>query len=327
MSTSWSGDAVGAIRVRSDVVSDIASSHEPTTEIAWGLQLPVQSQSSAYVQPWEGAAGRDELAAVARAADQAGIGYVAVCDHVAIPAALTDAMGSVWFDTIATLGWLAGITHQARLLSHVFVAAYRQPAVTAKAFSTIDALSDGRAILGVGAGHVEDEFELLGVDFGERGALTSHAIDEIREIFRTGTVSGASVQPRALQPGGPPIWVGGSSPAAIRRAAVMGDGWLPQGIPEGGMRRAIAALAELRDAAGRDGDFAVGIHAGIFRPTGTGRSEHTISDHGAIVDRIRACIAVGGTQLQVRFESDSVDELVDAVGIFGGELWPQAVGS
>ena len=317
---------MGAIRVRSDVVSDLAPSHVPTTDIAWGIQLPVQSQSSVYVQPWEGAAGRDELAAVARAADQAGVGYVAVCDHVAVPAALTDAMGSVWFDTVATLGWLAGITHQARLLSHVFVAAYRHPAATAKAFSTIDALSDGRAILGVGAGHVEGEFDLLGIDFGARGALTSRAIDDIREIFRTGAVSGASVHPRAVQPGGPPIWVGGSSMAAVKRAALMGDGWLPQGIPEGGMRRTIASMAEMRHTAGRDGRFAIGIHAGILRPTGTGRSEHTLSDHGAIVDRLRACIAAGGTQLQVRFESDSVDELVDAIGIFGGELWPQAVG-
>jgi len=266
------------------------------------------------------------LAAVAVAADHAGVGYLAVCDHVAIPADLTKAMGSEWFDTVATLGWLAGITTRARLLSHVFVAAYRHPAVTAKAFSTLDVLSEGRTILGVGAGHVGDEFDLLGIEFTKRGTLTSTAIEEIREIFRTGTVKGAVVHPRPIQPAGPPIWVGGSSPAAVRRAALLGDGWLPQGIPESGMRRTIASLAEMRVDAGRTGDFAIGIHAGILRPTGEGRSEHTLSDHRSIVARLRSCIGVGATQLQVRFESDSVDELVDAIGIFGGELWPQAVG-
>ncbi|MCB1262735.1 MAG: LLM class flavin-dependent oxidoreductase, partial [Acidimicrobiales bacterium] len=88
--------------------------------------------------------------------------YVAVCDHVAIPRPLDETMGTEWWDTIATLGWLAGITEHVRLLSHVSVLPYRHPLITAKAFSTLDVLSGGRAVLGVGAGHVEAEFALLG---------------------------------------------------------------------------------------------------------------------------------------------------------------------
>ncbi len=133
--------------------------------LAYGIQLPIQAQSTAFVEPWELEAGRDELAAIARACDDAGFAYVAVCDHVAIPREKAAAMNTTWFDTVATLGWLAAVTTRTRLLSHVYVAAYRHPLATAKAFATIDALSGGRAILGVGTGHVEAEFALLGVPF------------------------------------------------------------------------------------------------------------------------------------------------------------------
>ena len=112
--------------------------------VEWGIQLPIQSQSTAFVQPWEASAGPAELAAVAVAADRAGAFYVAVCDHIAIPRPLDETMGDVWYDTIATLGWLAAQTERAQLLSHVYVVPYRSPLVTAKAFSTLDLLSGGR---------------------------------------------------------------------------------------------------------------------------------------------------------------------------------------
>ena len=109
-----------------------------------GMQLPIQSQSTNFVEPWEGSAGPAELADVARAADAAGFAYVAVCDHVAIPSEQISTMGETSWDTVATLAWLAGITERVRLLSHVYVPAYRHPLQVAKAFSTIDAISGGR---------------------------------------------------------------------------------------------------------------------------------------------------------------------------------------
>ena len=155
----------------------------PAGQVVWGLQLPIQSQSTRYVQPWEAAAGPDELALVAQAADDAGAFYVAVCDHVAVPRPADEAMSSTWYDTVATLGWLAGITERVRLLSHVYVPAYRHPLATAKAFSTLDVVSGGRIVMGVGAGHVKGEFELLGLPFEQRGALLDEAIDALRAAF------------------------------------------------------------------------------------------------------------------------------------------------
>ena len=92
-------------------------------------------------------------------------------------------MSTTWFNPVATLGWIAGQTKQARLMTNVYVAAYRHPLETAKAFATLDHLSGGRVILGVGAGHVEGEFEALGIPFAERGRLTNEAIDGILDAW------------------------------------------------------------------------------------------------------------------------------------------------
>jgi alkanesulfonate monooxygenase SsuD/methylene tetrahydromethanopterin reductase-like flavin-dependent oxidoreductase (luciferase family) len=139
-------------------------------EIVYGLQLPVQAQSTMFVADWERACGPDALIAMARAADRSGFFYVAACDHIAIPARLASAMGTTWYDPIATLSLLAGVTTRVRLMTHVWVAAYRHPLLAAKTLATLDHLSKGRLIIGVGAGHVPEEFAALGLDFSRRRA-------------------------------------------------------------------------------------------------------------------------------------------------------------
>ena len=148
--------------------------------VAWGFQLPVQSQSTIYAQPWEAGSGPAELVEITQAADRAGALYVAVCDHVAIPRPSDEAMSAVWYDTVATLSWLGAQTERVGLLSHVYVLGYRHPLVTAKAFNTLDHLTGGRAILGVGAGHLQSEFQLRGADFEGRGPALNEANEGVR---------------------------------------------------------------------------------------------------------------------------------------------------
>lgn len=268
------------------------------------MQLPIQAQSTIFVDEWEKNAGASELEAVARTCEAAGFAYVAVCDHVAIPRSRADAMGTTWYDTVATLGFLAGVTDRIGLLSHVYVAAYRHPLQTAKAFATLDALSGGRAILGVGAGHVEEEFEAFGLSFADRGTLTDRAIDEVRALLADEWGAGDLGQrPRPVQPGGPPIWVGGSSHAAMRRAALRGDGWLPQGPPKEGMQAAIARIREMRAAAGRTGPFTIGA----FGPPGPPEK---------IAEAIPYFEKLGVDQVQVRFPSISVADLIGQIQRF-----------
>lgn len=295
----------------------------------WGIQLPVQSLSTRYAAPWEADAGPRELASIARAADGAGATYVGVCDHVAIPDHLAADMGVVWYDTVATIGWLAAQTTRVHLLSHVYVVPYRSALVVANSFSTLDALSGGRVVLGVGAGHVEREFEMLGVDFGTRGARLDEQLGVIREVFDTGTFDGASIAPRPSRPGGPPIWVGGSSMPAMRRAARLGDGWLPQGPPEMGMRAAVEFLIEERATHRPDADP---LDIGTFtEPIHVGTPSFDVPDYaltGApdrIAERLRRYLASGVHQMQPRFLAAGADEVAEQLLRFGAEVWPLVV--
>jgi probable F420-dependent oxidoreductase len=288
-----------------------------------GIQLPVQSQSTYYVEPWEPTAGRDEMAAVASAADVAGFDYVAVCDHVAIPADRAEGMSTTWYDTVATLGFLAGVTERARLLSHVYVAAYRHPLATAKAFATLDELSGGRVVLGVGAGHLEAEFDLLGVPFADRGRLTDEAIDGIRAAWSDEYGwKGFGQRPRPRQAGGPPIWVGGSSPAALRRAAQRGDGWLPQGTLKADMPAAIARIKDLRGDDSRPFTFGA-----LARPMYVGEPAWEVgrATLAGSPERLQAELAdyeaMGVDQVQVRLRSRTVDELIDQLHAFAAQVW------
>mgnify|MGYP001047557063 FL=1 len=302
----------------------------PEDRLVVGMQLPIQSKSTAFVEPWEAHAGAEELGRIARAADGAGFFYVAVCDHIAIPEDKAAVMSTEWWDTIATLGWLAGITERTRLLSHIYVPAYRHPMQVAKAFSTLDAVSGGRVIMGVGAGHVEAEFEMLGLPFAERGRLLDESIDALRAAFAEDypTLPGPEwpladmgQHPRPVQDDGPPIWVGGSSPAAVRRAAVRGDGWLPQGPVDGD---AVSKLLALRDEAGRHDRFDVGALVGS---TYVGEADwdvgRTLSGPPEkIAHVLRKYAAFGVGQVQVRLRSRSADELVEQIERFGAEVIP-----
>src|SRR3954447_22104885 len=187
----------------------------PAGSVVFGIQLPVQAQSTSFVEPWELGAGPAEVAAVAQAADKAGFFYVGVCDHVAIPDELAPRMSAVWWDTIATLGWLAGLTTRTHLLSTVFNLTYRHPLVGAKSFGTLDLISGGRTIVGVRAGHVEKEFEALGVDFSSRGGLLDDALGMFDRARRGGAAEGMRGERGRVQQPRPPIWVGGAAPAAV----------------------------------------------------------------------------------------------------------------
>jgi probable F420-dependent oxidoreductase len=310
----------------------------PPGDLVYGMQLPVQSQSRLYAEGWEADAGADDLAAVARAADAAGFFYLAVCDHVAIPRHRAQAMGTTWYDTMTTLGFLAGVTERVRLLSHVAVLAYRHPLVTSKAVATLDTLSKGRAILGVGAGHVPEEFAALGVDFARRGALLDEAVDLVRAALEeefpvaagpTWPVRDVGQRPRPVQRPRPPVWVGGSARPSLRRAAERGDGWLPQGTPRAQMPEQIAYLLAHRRRTLGDVPIDLGAITEVLYvgEPGWDVGRHCLAGSPAMLaERLRELGDMGVNHLQVRFRSRSVGEAVDQVLAFGAEVAPLLAG-
>lgn len=293
--------------------------------VRYGIQLPIQAQSELFVQDWERTATPDDLAAIARTADAAGFDYVGVCHHFAIPERLAATMGTTWYDNVATLGWLAALTERTRLLSHVDVIAYRHPAQTAHAYATIDHLSRGRVILGVGAGHVAEEFELLGLDFADRGRITEERLTAVKRYLEDEFVDGSGSAPRPVQSPRPPIWVGGSSAPAIRRAALHGEGWLPQGPPAGGMAAGIRTIRELRGRAGLDGAFAIGTITPFLHLGAPTRDVPRGTLHGSpdrIATALRAETDLGVTHLQVRFAAHDVASHIEAMEAFAESVAP-----
>lgn len=307
----------------------------PDGTLAIGLQLPVVAQSRVFASRWEKDAGPAEIVRVARAADLAGFHHVAVCDHVAIPADDVDQMRSTWYEPVATLGLLAGVTQRVRLLSHVFVPAYRHPLVAAKSFATLDRLSGGRLIVGVGAGHVEGEFEALGVPFHERGSILDDAVDVLDAALRDEwpevetdhfVVRDVAVAPRPVQEPRPPIWIGGSSDAALRRVAERGDGWLPQGTWRTELPEKYATLLAHREAVGRAGEpIDLGAMSEPFyvgEPSWDVGPYTTAGPPEKIAESLRGLRDLGASHAFTAFRARSCDELVDQIVTFGAEVLP-----
>ena len=126
-----------------------------SASIGFGIGLPVVQQVPAKVRAWERDAGPAEIERVARAADRLGFAHVACSDHVVVPRSYAPAMGATWYDAISTLAYLGGMTQRIELLTHVLVLPYHHPLVLAKSLATLDAMTRGRLVVGVGSGHLK----------------------------------------------------------------------------------------------------------------------------------------------------------------------------
>lgn len=149
-----------------------------------------------------------------------GLGYdlLMVSDHVVITPDVAEQYPAPFFEPFTTLSWLAGITERVRLGTTVLIAPYRHPLLVARMAANLDQLSDGRLVLGVGVGWARQEFEALGAEHGRRGQRTDELLAELRRAWADTADYGA---------GTIPIWVGGSSPAALRRTIRFGTAWHP----------------------------------------------------------------------------------------------------
>ena len=203
----------------------------------------------------------DAIAACAAAAEDAGYDACFVTDHPAPDARWLAAGGHHALDPFVALAFAAAATTTLRVQTHILVLAYRNPILAAKSVMSLDVLSGGRVILGVAAGYLKPEFAALGVDFDERNALTDEAIEVMRALWTQDEVAyeglhfrsrGTAMRPRPAQRPHPPIWIGGNSAAAIRRAVERGDGWVPFPNPPA-LGRAVRTppLASIDDLAAR----------------------------------------------------------------------------
>ena len=174
------------------------------------------------------------------------------------------------YESLTLLASYAPITERIKLGSAVYLLALRSPAVAAKVTATLDALSGGRLIFGVGVGGENPrEFAAVGVPHRERGARVTEAIEVVRALWRDTPASfkgrftefdGVSIDPKPVQPGGPPIWIGGRSDAALARAGRQGDGWISYVVTAERYAQSLDKIRAAAQAAGRSLDGFVPAH-------------------------------------------------------------------
>ncbi|MBI2544862.1 MAG: TIGR03619 family F420-dependent LLM class oxidoreductase [Candidatus Rokubacteria bacterium] len=166
------------------------------------------------------------------------------------------------YESLTLLSYYAARTRRIRVGTCVYLLALRHPTVVAKITSTLDALSGGRLIFGVGVGgEIPKEFEACGIPYAERGARVNEGIEVLRTLWTQAPASfsgrfvkfdGVSIDPKPVQPGGPPIWIGGRSDAALQRAGRLGNGWVSYVVTADRYRQSVEKIHEAAAAAGRD---------------------------------------------------------------------------
>jgi probable F420-dependent oxidoreductase len=213
--------------------------------------------------PMSGEAHAALVYRIGDAAERLGFHAVWAGDHLALPRRPStpypygDGVGTLapdssLLDPFAVLAALAGRTQRVKLGFGVLVLPYRHPLPTAKWIASLDALSGGRVILGVGTGWMPEEFAAVGADFDRRGAATDDALRYLRRVFADGEADGLTVLPTPVQRPGPPIWIGGRGGAARRRAVELADGWDAPYADPAALRHGTSRLHERCRAVGRD---------------------------------------------------------------------------
>jgi probable F420-dependent oxidoreductase len=187
---------------------------------------------------WEETATFDDVVAVVQTAERFGYHHCTCSEHVGVPVEIAKVRGGRYYDPLAVFGALGMVTSTIRFAAHVLVLGYHHPLAIAKRYGTADVVTGGRVILGVGVGSLEEEFELLGAPFADRGARADEAMRALRKSLSQAEpefhgayydYEGFLIEPHALQ-ARVPIWVGGRTCRSLRRAVELGDGWAPFGL-------------------------------------------------------------------------------------------------
>ena len=274
-------------------------------------------------------------------AEQLGYDSVWVSDHVVVPQANIVNFGETIFDPLVTLGVLAGATSRVQLGTTVLIVPYRNAVVTAKMVSSLDALSGGRVVLGIGAGWVAAESAMLGVPFAERGAMTDEHLEAMQELWTSEApsfagkytqFSGLRFEPKPVQKPHPPIWVGGHSRAALRRTAQFGAAWHPINRTPEELRAGMDEIARVCEARGREAPPALTLRndVRVVRPgESVPKSSHggrvIAGEPARLVEQIAELADCGVEHLCLEFLSADGRELDEQMVLFAERVRPKLV--
>ena len=306
-------------------------------------------------------ANRDDIGTIVQRGEELGFDIVSVSDHIVVPrsidsrypysetGAFVGGESGECMDQLAALSFLAGITSTARLLTAVMVLPHRSPVMTAKILATVDVLSKGRVIVGCGVGWMREEFEAIGAPpYDERGAVSDEYIRIFKELWtndnpafegKYASFSNITFAPKPVQKPHPPIWIGGESPPALRRAATLGDAWYPIGsnprFTVGTPKQFAEYLSRLHSNARKAGrnpsEIDLAYSANWYNdreakalPDGERRSFTGAPEQ--VADDIKAFEELGVRHLMLRFEGSTLDDTLARMERFATKVRPLAEG-
>ena len=294
-----------------------------------------------------------DLVRFAQQAEALGFYCLTVADHVIVPKDISVPYpytvdgkypGTGYhLETLMTMGYLAGATKRIRIVTSVMILPYRNPIVTAKMLASLDVLSGGRVIVGAGVGWMKEEFETIRTEpFDERGKVTDEYIAAYRELWTSDnpTFSGKYCNfsnivflPKPVQKPGIPIWIGGHSKQAIRRAARLGDGWHPIGgvptipLEPEDVAKDMSMLREFAEKAGRDAKkIRVALKGSLFdreKQIAPGKRRRFIGNSEEIASDIRAYREVGVDTMIFDVRRPTITETLERMEWMAKEVFPQ----
>jgi probable F420-dependent oxidoreductase len=294
------------------------------------MQFPTRAVGR-YVE-WIGDAS---LRDVAQLAEQAGFDAIGVTDHPFPKDSWLAKGGHHAFDPFVSLAYMAAVTSKIRLVTDILVAGYRNPYLSAAAIASLDRLSNGRVTVGMAAGYLQPEFEVLQANYADRGERFDDAIKAMRAAWTGKSVDfdgpyfeahGHTMQPTPVQKPGPPIWIGGNSKRARRRAVELGQGWMP--IPQS---EEVAKITKTPAMPSIEVLASMVEELQAMRPDPTGPrldvctvpfESLRIAREGsvAVLERLPAYERAGVTALVIEPRSRTFQEFRDDIACFGEQL-------
>lgn len=281
---------------------------------------------------------------LATRAEMLGFDSIWISDHVVLPTRYQNRFSKVLYDPFVLLASIAAKTKEILLGTSVIIAPYRNAIVVAKMVSTIDVLSDGRVIFGLGPGWMEEEFDLLGIPFNERGARTDECIKVFKELWQKDeprfegefcSFSNIKFYPKPIQEPHPPIWIGGISKKAIARAVELGDGWHPAWLSPDQMEENIRDLKTIAKRRGRSLDnfaFSIRNRLRILKASGAkkpdfseSRGDYTFSFYGTteeIINKVAQFESIGVSHIIFDLDVENDDEMFNMIEQFSKEIMP-----
>ena len=281
-----------------------------------------------------------QVVSLARLAEDLHFDSVWVMDHLFNAGYIRERLeDKPYYHPLATLSYVAALTSRVVLGTSVMVLPYHNPVELAKYVATLDHFSKGRVILGVGVGSIAEEYAALGIAMSDRARLANESLRMMKELWTNPAprfestrwrFSDVRFSPKPLQKPHPPVWVGGESKGARKRAALLGDGWHPNGLPPDTYTAGCQEVREMAAAAGRDSaTLTMSIRLGVSvvdeRPVSSGaegRARLTATDTGSMVESLRAYEEAGATYAVLGLDSGDVDLLATAMKQIAADVLP-----